>query len=418
MIRKPASTFALTATALALLGATTVTSPARAEDDTITLGAAVSLTGSYSTLGKNTQDGYDFAVRRLNEMGGVKIGGKSYKFAIKYYDDESTSARGAQLAERLIAQDGVKFLLGPYSSGLTKAIAPVTEKYKVPMVEANGADRDLFQNGYKYLFAVLSTSDQYVSSAVDLLAETAKEAGKDPAGMKVAVAVENDPFSQDVRDGVAETAKKYGMKLVVDDKLPRDLNDMTATLTKVRALKPDLLIVSGHAKGAVLAVRSLSESKLDLPMVATTHCDAAQIAEKMGKPAEYFLCGSQWDRTLSYKDKWFGTADEFAQAFEKIYNYPTSYQVAESAAGVLVFADAMERAGSTDPEKVRDALAKTDIMTFFGPVKFDETGKNPAKPMVLYQVQDGQYRVVAPTKWAAAKFRYPMPPWSQRTAEK
>src|SRR6185437_13843312 len=120
------------------------------QGDTIVLGAAVSLTGKYSTNGKNTKDGYDIAVQRINEMGGVKVGGKNYKLEVVYYDDESTPARGAQLVERLISQDGVKFVLGPYSSGLSKAIAPITEKYKIPMVEGNGADRDMFKLGYKY----------------------------------------------------------------------------------------------------------------------------------------------------------------------------------------------------------------------------------------------------------------------------
>ena len=97
---------------------------AKVEGDTITLGAAISLTGKYSTNGLHTQRGYDFAVERINELGGVKVGGKSYNLAVKYYDDESTPARAAQLAERLIQQDGVEYMLGPYGSGLTKAMAP------------------------------------------------------------------------------------------------------------------------------------------------------------------------------------------------------------------------------------------------------------------------------------------------------
>ena len=88
--------------------------------------------------------GYDFAVDRINSMGGVKVGGKSYKLAITYYDDESTPSRASQLTERLIQQDGVEFMLGPYSTTMTKAVAPVTEKFKVPMVEAEGASRSLF----------------------------------------------------------------------------------------------------------------------------------------------------------------------------------------------------------------------------------------------------------------------------------
>lgn len=101
----------------------------------------------------------DLAVAKINEKGGIDIAGKNYKLGVRYYDDESTPARGTELAERLIQQDDVKFMLGPYSSGLTKAILPVVEKHKVPMVEANGASRELFTKGYRYLFAVLSTSD-------------------------------------------------------------------------------------------------------------------------------------------------------------------------------------------------------------------------------------------------------------------
>ena len=380
---------------------------AEGEDATVVLGAAVSLTGKYSVNGKNTKDGYDIAVERINEMGGVKIAGKSHKLKIVYYDDESTPARGAQLAERLINQDGVKFVLGAYSSGLTKAMAPVTEKYKVPHVEGNGAARELFTEGYKYLFAVLSTSDYYLRDAVILAAEMAKEHGRDPASIKIAMAYENDPFSLDVREGVVEEAKKYGMKILVDDKLPPEINDMAATLTKVKAVKPDLLLVSGHEKGATLVVRQTAEMKVDVPMVASTHCDSAKIAESLAQAAEGVLCGSQWDRHLAYRDRWFGTAEQYAQRFEKEFGYPTPYQSAESTAVVLVFADAFERAGSIDPEKVRDAIASTDLMTMFAPIKFDSTGKNIAKQMVLYQVLNGTYKVVSPRKWAETKPVWP-----------
>ena len=392
--------------------------PARAsaQADTITLGAAISLTGKYSTNGKNTLDGYQLAVKRINELGGVKVGGKTYQLAIKYYDDESTSARGAQLVERLITQDGIQFVLGPYSSGLTQAIAPVTEKYGIPMVEGNGADRSLFTHGFKYLFAVLNTSDHYLRSAVNLLGDHAKELGKRPGDMKIAIAVENDDFSKDVRDGIAEDAKRLGMKIVIDDKLPPDLNDLSATLTKVKALQPDLLAVSGHAKGAALAVRQVADQKVYVPMLALTHCDSAEIAEKFPQQSEYAVCGSQWDDSLSYSDRWFGSAKDYAQRFKKEFGYDAPYQAAESTASVLVFADAFARAGSLDQKKVRDAIAATDLMTFFGPVKFDETGKNIAKSMVLYQVQGGQYRVVAPEKWAEAKLVFPAPRWQQRVA--
>lgn len=394
-------------TALALLP---LSASAKVEGDTITLGAAVSLTGKYSTNGAHTKAGYDLAVKIVNDKGGVTVGGKKYKIAIQYYDDESTPARAAQLAERLINQDNVKYLLGPYSSGLTKAMAPVTEKYKVPMVEANGASVGLFTKGYEYLFAILSTTEQYLQPAVDLAAEVAKDQKK----VKIAGAFENDPFSQDISTGVFDDAKRHGMKIVIDDKLPPDLNDMSATLTKVKALKPDLLVVSGHAKGAALVIRQVADMKVDVPMLALTHCDSADIIGKFGKDAEYALCASQWDRSLTYRDDYFGSAEDFAQLFEKTYGYAPPYQAAESAAAVLVFKDAFERAGKFDTKSVRDAISATEMQTFYGNIKFDKTGKNIAKPMVMYQVQDGEYKVVSPAKWANAKLRWPTPPWSKR----
>ena len=118
----------ISAITLTLVGITS--SFAKVEGDYIVLGSAISLTGKYSSNGVHTQNGYNMAVDRINKMGGVKVGGKSYKFEIIYYDDESNPKRAAQLAERLIKQDGVHYMLGPYSSGLTKAIAPRTRNIK------------------------------------------------------------------------------------------------------------------------------------------------------------------------------------------------------------------------------------------------------------------------------------------------
>ncbi len=387
---------------------------AKVEGDTIIFGAAVSFTGKYSTNGKHTKNGYDLVVKRVNEMGGVNVGGKNYKIDIKYYDDESTPARAAQLADRLIKQDEIKFILGPYGSGPTVAMAPITEKYKIPMVEGNGASRSLFNKGYRYLFATLSTSEQYLAEAIKLAAEKAKEAGRDPSSVKVAVAVENDPFSMDVRAGVVEDAEKYGMKVVIDDKLPKELTDMTATLTKVKALKPDVLVVSGHSKGAALAVRQTAQMKVDVPMLAITHCDAADVIGKFGGDANYTLCATQWDPTMTYRDEWFGFAGDYAERFRKEYGYTPPYQAAESSAAVLVYVDALQRAGTFDTEKVRDAIAATNLQTFYGWVKFDETGKNIAKPMVMWQIQKGQFVPVAPTKFASGNLIYPKPKWADR----
>ena len=396
-------------TAVAVAAAFAGTAIAKVEGDKIILGSAISITGKYSQEGKNAMDGYNLAVKMINEKGGVKVNGKTYKLEVKYYDDESTPARTAQLLERLINQDGIKYVLGPYSSGTTKAAAPVTEKYKIPMVEAEGASRSLFTQGYRYMFAALSTSEQYLSPVVVLAAEVAQKMGKKPGDVKIAMAFENDPFSLDVRAGVVDEAKKYGMKIVIDDKLPRDLSDMTATLTKVKALKPDVLMVSGHTKGASTAGRQINEMGIDVPMIAFTHCESADIVGKFGKGAEGVLCPTQWAESLSYKDDLFGSAADYDKLFKATYSGydQVPYQAAQGSAAVQVWADAFTRAQSFDTEKLRDAIAATDMMTFYGQIKFGPAGNNIAKPMVLRQVQGGQYNVVAPTKWASHKLVYP-----------
>jgi len=399
---------------LGLILGTASTSFSKVEGDKIILGAAVSLTGKYSSNGVHTQNGYNMAVDRINSMGGIKVGGKTYKFDIIYYDDESNPKRAAQPAERLINQDGVEFMLGPYSSGLTKAMAPVTEKYGVPMVEANGASRSLFTKGYKYLFAVLAPANLYLDVAIRTAVEL--NGGK---GVRIAQAFEQDAFSQDVRLGILDAAKETGSEIVIDDKLPKELNDMAATLAKVKAVKPDVLVVSGHTKGALTAIRQIAEMKVDVPMLAMTHSDAAKLSKQHGKNAQYALCASQWHKTLTYKDKWFKDGMKYDKDFTKMFGYAPPYQAAESSAALLVFKDAFERANSFDQKKVRDALAATDMQTFYGNIKFAPGGQNVSKPMVLFQVMCDsagkcENKVVAPLKWASADLIHPIPKWSER----
>ena len=385
---------------------------AMAQDcEEIVLGSAISLTGKYATNGVHAKNGYEYAITKIAENGGVKVGDKCYNFRVIYYDDESKGDRGATLAERLINQDKVQYMLGPYSSGLTKAIAPVTEKYKIPMVEAEGASRSLFNKGYKYLFAVLSTSEQYLASAVTLAAQMAEKKGKSASSVKVAIAVENDPFSLDIRAGVSEDAAKYGMNVIIDEKLPRDLSDMSAILTKVKLLKPDLLIVSGHSKGAATAVRQIGEQNVKVPMIAITHCESADVTGNFGKAAEDFLCSTQWAETLTYEDPIFGTAANYEKEFKAAYpeyaKKSVPYQTAQASAAVYVFKDAFERAGTLDKDKLRDAIAATDMKTFYGNIKFSEAGNNIAKPMVLRQIQNGKYNVVAPADFASHQVNWP-----------
>jgi branched-chain amino acid transport system substrate-binding protein len=111
----------------------------------------------------------------------------------------------------------------------------------------------------------------------------------------------------------------------------------------------------------------------------------------------------QWPRSLGYKDELFGLAEDFAKQFERAYAYAAPHQAAQSAAAVHVFADAFERARGLHPRDVRDAIASTELESFYGPVKFDASGRNVAKPVILTQIQDDDHVIVAPANWATGE---------------
>jgi branched-chain amino acid transport system substrate-binding protein len=354
------------------------------EGDKIILGAPVSLTGKYAISGQHTKNGYDLAVTKINKAGGVKVGGRSYSLEIKHYDDESDAGLSAQLAERLIRDDKIRFMLGPYSSALTKAVAQVVEKHKIPMIEANGASRSIFAQGYRYTFGVLSTSEQYLSSVVDLVAEMEMKVGRSPKELTLAVVVEKDPFSLDVQNGVVARADVLGLEVVANERFPPNFDDSASIFGRIKDLKPTVLIVS-------------------------THCEASQLIEKFGPASEGILCATQWSETLKYKGSVFSSAKSFSRRYLKAYKgyRHTPYQAAEAAAAVIVWKDAFERANSFDTEVLRSTIAATELRTFYGNIKFAATGHNVAKPMVLRQIQKGKLRVVAPVEWASWPLVYP-----------
>ncbi len=407
MLRK-AALASIATVAMAVVG-----NPALAEHK-IVFGTPLSFTGEHSVNGKHARKGYELAKKQVNENGGIEINGAKHKIDIKYYDDESNPAIAAKFAKRLITTDKVQFLLGPYGTATTAAVAPVAEKYRTPMVQANGASLSLFDKGYTYMFAVLSSADKYMAEAINLAAEEAQKQGRNPAELTIAIAVEGDSFSQDLRNGVMADARKFGMKVVVDERLPRDFADMTFIFDKLRATKADILIVSGHEKGADLAIRQIHKLKVDVPMVVMSHCESADIHGRYGLYADYTICSTQWDSTMKYTGKVFGNAHNYRKRYELEYGIEPPYQAAESSAAVLVLADAIERAGTLEQEKVREALTKTDMETFFGWVKFDASGKNVAKPMVLRQLHNGRYIVVAPSGIARQSVIFPRPKWADR----
>jgi branched-chain amino acid transport system substrate-binding protein len=381
--------------------------------DTIVFGAAVSLTGKTAKEGEYTRDGYNFLVDKLNEMGGITVGGKKYKVSVKYYDDESKSERTAQLIEKLINEDKVSFILGPYGSAPSGTAAPICEKYRIPMIEANGSAESIFSKGYKYTFAVLSPARLYLKGVVDLVL------AKDKTARTVAVLGENEPFSKEVASGGADYAREKGLQVVYQELYPTGTQDVSALLTNIKAKNPDVILGAGHLQDSLLIVKQARDLGVSpKAMGFSVGPSSPEFRENLKGSADYVFGATQWTEALKYNgdDPW-KTPKAYAEAFRaknpKYKDIP--YQVAESSAAALAFWRAIEKANSLDPVKVRDAIAALDMMTFYGQVRFDSRGINVYKPMAVEQLQpDGRKYTVFPPSVAEKDAIYPMVPWDKR----
>jgi branched-chain amino acid transport system substrate-binding protein len=371
-------------------------------DCTVRLGAAISETGNFAREGQWNQRGYDIWLDWVNsEGGGIQVGDETCNAEIIYYDDESDPDTSARLYEKLIVEDEVDFLLGPYSSGITMGTSAIAERYGVIMVEAHGASEVLFTRGFSNLFAVLTPASYYTESALKALAEAGAET--------VVIANRDETFSTAAADGAVQWTEDYGMEVLARETYPPD-SDLTAIMTKFRDLDPDVFVGAGHFNDSILFVRTAQELGFTPDaMMLTVGPDSPEFVEELGEDANFIFGDSQWDRSMAYEDEFFGTAADFGQLYFDLYGEWPPYQVASSTAAALALHLAIEDAGSLEMDAVREALQNLDVDTFYGPINFDDTGKNTAKPMVTIQVLDGVATVVAPTDVAAADLVYPMP---------
>ena len=371
--------------------------------DTIKLGAALSLTGQLAREGQLTKEGYELCKSRINEKGGVKVGDKSYKIAITYRDDKSEPDTAGQLVDGF-NDEGIKLVLGPYGSSSTEAAAAVIEKNKQVMVEGAGADDKIFEKGYTQTFAVLSPATQYAASMVRAAAELAQ-----PKPKTVVFLTADDGFSKTVTEGGEAEAKKQGIEVLATESFPEGATDVSSALTKVRGENADLVLGSVHLEEGIAIIKQAGELGVKPAggFGETVAPPTPDFVKTLGDSAEGVLGSTQWVPQVKGEDKYFGTAEDYAKDYEAKYGRDPEYHNAEATAACLALALGLEKAGSTDTQKVRDSVAGLDEETFFGPIDFNKQGENEAKPMSVIQIQGGKPVTVWPKEQAESELKWP-----------
>jgi branched-chain amino acid transport system substrate-binding protein len=368
----------------------------------LNVGAALSLTGSLAKEGRLTKLGYQFCQEKVNSGGGVSVGDKKYKMAISYKDDKSQPDTAAQLVDQF-NDGGTKLILGPYGSPSTEAASAVIERNGQVMVDSSGADNKIFSKGYRNTFAVLSPATSYLAVIVKALAENAN-----PKPKTLAIISADDGFSKTAAEGGAAEAKKQGMKVLTTEEVAEHTTNVSSALTKIRPMHPDAILVSAHVEEGIAAVKQSQELGVKPKGFGETVAPPTpDFVKALGKQAEGVIGSTQWTPDSTGKDKVFGTAQDYAKDFKQRFGETAEYHSAEAAAACLALAFGVEKAGSTAPDKVRDAIAGLDEQSFFGPIKFDQTGKNADKPMSAIQITNGEPVTIYPGDQAKAKLKWP-----------
>jgi branched-chain amino acid transport system substrate-binding protein len=386
-------------------------SPTTSTGDTVTFGAPLGLTGSLTKESTLTQQGYDLWAEWINQQGGITVNGVKHPVKMKYYDDTSSANQSAVLMQKLITEDKVNFLLGPYGSAATATDAAIAEQNQVPMVEANGAAQAIFNQNYKYTFGVLSPANKYLQGVIDMAATLT------PKPTTVAMLSADDNFSVEVADAINTYAPSKGFQIVLYKKYKNGSTNLAAEVQAAKAANPDIVLNSGHLQEAIAINKAAKEYKLNAKIFGySVGPSTPDFINALGKDADYVYDGSQWTPQVKYRPAFYLTEAQYVAAYRT--KYPNQgdpdYHVAESTAACLAYQRAIENAKSLDPKKVRDALAKLDVTTFFGEIKFDSRGINIYKPMVVEQIQSGQHHTVYPPDVADVRPQYPTPSWDQR----
>lgn len=380
---------------LAFVLALAPTSPSLAQQP-IRLGASASITGRDAVQGNYLREGYLLCQKHVTEKGGVL--GRPVQLVV--HDDGSEPQAGVRIYEKLISEEKVDAVLGPYGSPITDAVADVTERHRRLMVAGAAGTTSIWEKGRRYLIMMLSPLEASTEGTIDLAARNGlKRIGVIGALARPAIA-----------RGALEIAKKKGLEVVIHEMYPIGTTDFSAILAKVKAARPDVLVVGAPPADTIVITRQMRELDVNVKLYGATPGAAyPEFEQALGKTAEFVYGGSYWEPGLPYPGN-----REFVAAYQKEFNRAPSSNAAGAYAGCQLFLDAVKRAGTLESDPVRAEILKLRTKTVFGDFAVDERGFQTAHKAVTIQWQDGSPILVWPDDAATGKPRFPTPPWSGR----
>jgi len=361
-----------------------LTVPAISAQKTISIGVSLALTGKYAAMGTMQQKGFRLWERHVNSKG--EILGK--KVQVLFQDDQSDSRRAKAIYQKMIEKDKVDLVFGPYSSGISEAILPVTEKNKYPVLLSGASSDRLWEKGYKYAFGVYTPASKYTVGFLQMLVKNKLK--------NIAIVSADDAFSVSLSEHTKKWAKKFRLNVVLFERFKKGTADLTEIASKVKASQIQALAVCGHLDESVIMRQALK--KIDWHPKAY-YASVGPATPKyliiMGNDADLAFSSSQWEEEVGIH---FPQGKEFINSFNDVYKESPSYHAATAYASGMILEAALKKVGALDRDRLRDTLSTMDTMTVIGRYGVDKSGMQIRHFPLIIQWQEGKKTVVWPEK--------------------
>ncbi len=390
--------------------------PALAQQE-VKVGVLIPLSGSMAVIGENLQMAHDFAVKEINDAGGIKSL-KGAKIKLVYADTRGDSKIGMSEAERLILREGVVAIMGAFQSSVSYTSTEVAEKYQVPYLVPNSLMDAITERGFKYTFRVERKGSLWAKDQIDFIADMGKATGK-PA-RNIGVVYENTDMGQTIAKGIRKYAPEKGLTLALDEGYPPKTSDMTPVVLKMKRANLDVVILNSYISDAILLMRTIADQRVNPLAIlgSSSGYSDPSFMKEVGKLSEYLFDLTEWTTDLKHSPY---VAEKNA-AFKKWNKDHRDFNggAAFCYASTYILYEALEKAASADPKKLRDAFATVKItkgpamMIPWSPIEFDEEGQAKGARMLVVQYRDGQRRSVWPGDVASLKPIWPVPKWEER----
>ncbi|RLC06738.1 MAG: hypothetical protein DRH34_00030 [Deltaproteobacteria bacterium] len=376
----------------------------RLDRKNIYFGVSISKTGRFSVEGENVIQGYNLWQEHVNKNGGIKIGEKSYPVVIKYYDDNSKIEKLEENITRLIKEDRVDFILGPFTSGFNLAASQITEKYGKIMIESGGASDSIFTRDQHFTFATQTSASWWFKDFFDMISQI------NPAPKTYALITPDKLFTRSVAKGVQIWAATKNIQEVYYQIVDKETDNFIPYLLEMVPKDPDIIILTSHYQDAVDFSIQLSTIKELRPKAVVMTIGPSEInyVQDVGEGAEGMIGVTQWVANSSFKGPVFGTPQDYVREFKNKYGQLPTYQDAQSSATGVIYQLALERCRSLNAKEVLKHIKALDVETFYGRIKYDSRGMNIGHKMALVQILQGQMKTIWPLKASQTTIKFPL----------